>query len=101
MHLSAVFSIKTLHLLDSIAAAHNKIPALTEFGYNQIPDSSWWTKVFLPGIAPSSGRICPGLEKCRQKTIWQCRVLCTFSRISIRSDFKKMAGNGKFYLNSG
>lgn len=34
--------------LDSIATAHNKIPALTEFGYVGLPDSSWWTNVLLP-----------------------------------------------------
>jgi hypothetical protein len=37
-----------LSLLDSIATAHNKIPALTEFGYAGLPDSSWWTNVLLP-----------------------------------------------------
>src|SRR6202790_2783638 len=50
---NAVFSDffqKDLDMVDSIALTHDKIPALTEFGYNQVPDSSWWTKVFLPGI---------------------------------------------------
>lgn len=37
-----------LSMLDSIASAHNKIPALTEFGYNALPDSTWWTNVLLP-----------------------------------------------------
>jgi hypothetical protein len=37
---------KTLGLLDKIAADSNKIPALTEFGYNGLPDSTWWTQVF-------------------------------------------------------
>lgn len=36
-----------LTMLDSIAAGHNKIPAVTEFGYNGLPDSSWWTSTFL------------------------------------------------------
>ena len=36
-----------LTTLDSIAAAHSKIPALTEFGYNGLPDSNWWTSTFL------------------------------------------------------
>ena len=38
---------KTLATLEAIAKEKNKIPALTEFGYNGLPDSSWWTKVFL------------------------------------------------------
>lgn len=37
-----------LTTLDSIAAVHNKIPALTEFGYAKLPDSTWWTNVLLP-----------------------------------------------------
>ncbi len=37
-----------LATLDSIAFAHNKIPALTEFGYGSLPDSTWWTNVLLP-----------------------------------------------------
>lgn len=42
-----------LRLLDSISAVHKKIPALTEFGYHTIPDSSWWSNVFLPAISSS------------------------------------------------
>ena len=37
-----------LSMLDSISFAHNKIPALTEFGYANLPDSMWWTNVLLP-----------------------------------------------------
>jgi hypothetical protein len=37
-----------LGMLDSIAVDHNKIPALTEFGYGTLPDSTWWTNVLLP-----------------------------------------------------
>ncbi len=37
-----------LSMLDSIALSHNKIPALTEFGYVTLPDSTWWTNVLLP-----------------------------------------------------
>jgi hypothetical protein len=42
---------KTLSLLEKIAANHNKIPALTEFGYNGLPDSNWWTNIFLKTLA--------------------------------------------------
>jgi hypothetical protein len=41
-----------LTTLDSIATEHHKIPALTEFGYNGLKDSVWWTKTFLKAIAP-------------------------------------------------
>lgn len=46
----AAFFEKDLNMLDSIAILHHKIPALTEFGYNRVPDSNWWTHVFLPVI---------------------------------------------------
>ena len=39
-----------LTMLEKIAAGKNKIPALTEFGYNSIPDSTWWTQTFRKGI---------------------------------------------------
>ncbi|MES1159806.1 MAG: glycosyl hydrolase, partial [Bacteroidota bacterium] len=42
---------KTLTLLEGIAGAHDKIPALTEFGYNGLADSSWWTRTFLPTLS--------------------------------------------------
>jgi len=41
---------KTLGLLEKIAASRNKIPALTEFGFNGLPDSSWWTQTFLKAL---------------------------------------------------
>jgi hypothetical protein len=37
-----------LSMLDSIASAHNKIPALTEFGYGGLPDATWFTSTLLP-----------------------------------------------------
>lgn len=38
---------KMTTILEKIAADHHKIPALTEFGYNGLPDSLWWTRTFL------------------------------------------------------
>lgn len=37
---------KSLVTLEQIASTKNKIPALTEFGYVEIPDAGWWTNVF-------------------------------------------------------
>ena len=36
--------------LEGIAAARGKIPALTEFGYNNVPDASWWTGVLWKAL---------------------------------------------------
>ena len=41
---------QTLGTLESIALEKNKVPALTEFGYAGVPDSSWWSQVFLKAI---------------------------------------------------
>ncbi|HXL54719.1 MAG TPA: glycosyl hydrolase [Chitinophagaceae bacterium] len=41
-----------LAILDSVATEKNKIPALTEFGYNGLPDINWWTNTFLKAIEP-------------------------------------------------
>ena len=43
---------KMLTNLESIATEKNKIPALTEFGYNSVPDNTWWTNVLWKGIQP-------------------------------------------------
>ncbi len=39
-----------MRMLEKIATERNKIPALTEFGYNGLPDSTWWTRTFWKGI---------------------------------------------------
>ena len=41
---------KSLTLLEKIAQSKNKIPALTEFGYNTVSDANWWTNVFFKAI---------------------------------------------------
>ncbi len=37
-------------MLEEIAFEKNKIPALTEFGYGHVPDSTWWTNVFIKAL---------------------------------------------------
>ncbi|MEO8766675.1 MAG: glycosyl hydrolase, partial [Ginsengibacter sp.] len=39
-----------LKMLGEIANNNNKIPALTEFGYGQVPDSTWWTNVLFKAL---------------------------------------------------
>ncbi len=36
--------------IENIAAENNKIPALTEFGFNALPDSTWWTSVLWKAL---------------------------------------------------
>lgn len=39
-----------LQLLTEIAKEHKKLPALTEVGFEQIPDTTWWTVKLLPAL---------------------------------------------------
>lgn len=41
---------KSLSTLEGIAVEKNKLPALTEFGYNEVPDPVWWTHTLLKAI---------------------------------------------------
>jgi mannan endo-1,4-beta-mannosidase len=43
-----------LRWLVTTAEAHRKIPALTETGYERIPDSTWWTSSLLRAIKGDS-----------------------------------------------
>jgi len=40
-----------LTMIENIAAEKKKIPALTEFGYAQVHDSTWWTNVFYKALS--------------------------------------------------
>ena len=39
---------KSLRILTEVAKTHNKAMAVTETGYEAIPDSVWWTETLLP-----------------------------------------------------
>lgn len=39
-----------LKIVTEVAKEHHKVPALTEVGYEAIPDSTWWTGTLLPAI---------------------------------------------------
>ena len=39
---------RKMDILLPIARAHRKLPALTEVGFEAIPDATWWTKTLLP-----------------------------------------------------
>lgn len=41
---------KCQKILVETAEAHHKVPALTEFGFESIPQPDWWTNVFLKNL---------------------------------------------------
>jgi hypothetical protein len=41
---------RVLGIVTEAARQHGKLPALTEAGYEGIPDSTWWTTAFWPAI---------------------------------------------------
>ena len=95
------FFEKDLNLLDSIAAAHHKIPALTEFGYNGIPDESWWTKVFYPAIAPHQVAYALAWRNAGKKENGSSEFYVPFKGSLSAGDFKQMAGSGKILFEFG
>jgi len=95
------FFEKDLQLLDSIAAAHHKIPALTEFGYNGIPDESWWTKVFYPAIAPHQVAYALAWRNAGKKENGSSEFYVPFKGSLSAGDFKQMAGSGKILFEFG
>jgi len=41
---------RVLGIVTGVAAGHEKLPALTEAGFEGIPDSTWWTGTLWPAI---------------------------------------------------
>ncbi len=93
-----------LSMIDSIASAHNKIPALTEFGYNNLPDSTWWTNVLLPVLKThkaayalawrNAGKKNDGsaefyMPYLNQSSAYDFKIFCDDERILLQQDAAK------------
>ncbi|HEY4965606.1 MAG TPA: glycosyl hydrolase [Puia sp.] len=90
-----------LDMLDSIAAAHQKIPALTEFGYNEVPDSSWWTQVFFPAIANHQIVYALAWRNAGKKQNGYAEYYVPYPGAVSASDFKTMSLEGKVLFETG
>ena len=90
------FFNRDLDLIDSIAAAHHKIPALTEFGYNLVPDSTWWTKVFYPAVASHQIVYALAWRNADMK-----QYFAPYPGSASANDFKNMSVTGKILFESG
>ena len=95
------FFSKDLNLIDSIAMNHHKIPALTEFGYNEVPDSSWWTKVFFPTIASHQVVYALAWRNAGKKPSGHAEYYTAYPGAASASDFKKMFQSEKILFESG
>lgn len=76
-----------LSMLDNIASEQNKLPALTEFGYNGLPDSSWWTNTLLKAI---------GSHKIIYALAWRNAGCKTKAQCEFYVPYKGQASAGNF-----
>jgi hypothetical protein len=97
----ANFLDKDLRLIDSLSSAHRKIPALTEFGYSEIPDSSWWTKVFFPVIARHQIVYALAWRNAGKKQSGNAEYYVPYPGAVSASDFKKMSAYEKILFEEG
>ncbi len=97
----ASFLDKDLHLIDSLSSAHHKIPALTEFGFNEIPDSSWWTEVFFPTIAKHRVVYALAWRNAGKKQSGNAEYYVPYPGAVSASDFKKISTYGKILFEEG
>ncbi len=95
------FFNKDLTLIDSIAMARHKIPALTEFGYNEVPDSTWWTKVFLPTVTGHRIVYALAWRNAGRKSSGNAEFYVPYRDAASAPDFIKMAGSGLFLFENG
>jgi len=92
---------KDLALIDSISINHQKIPALTEFGYSEVPDSSWWTSVFLPVISSSQIVYALAWRNAGFQRQGNASYFVPYPQAPSAMDFKKMATSGRILFETG
>ena len=97
----AAFISRDLDLLDSVAASHQKIPALTEFGYNGIPYISWWTKVFFRAVASHQIVYALAWRNAGKKEAGNSEFYVPYLGAESAYDFKKMSATGKILFEAG
>jgi hypothetical protein len=95
------FFSRDLDMIDSMAISHHKIPALTEFGYNELPDSTWWTQVFFPTVATHQIVYALAWRNAGKKQTGNAEYYVPYSGSASASDFKKMSLSGKILFETG
>jgi len=82
---------KSLSMLEKMAAERNKIPALTEFGYNTVPDAYWWTNVFYKALEKHAVAYTLAWRNTGKKSIDDIEFYVPYKGQVSAADFKKFS----------
>ncbi len=81
--------------LEAIAREHQKIPALTEFGYGTVPDATWWTGTFLKGLAGHKISYALAWRNAGRKSASETEFYVPYKGQESAADFKLLYKSGK------
>ena len=87
-----------LSMLDSIASEHNKIPALTEFGYGGLPDATWFTSTLLPVLKAHKISYALAWRNAGSKQDGSTEFYLPYKGHSSADDFVKFCNDDKIWL---
>jgi hypothetical protein len=91
---------KSLSTLEKIASSKNKIPALTEFGYNMVPDATWWTDVFNKAIEKHAISYVLAWRNAGQKSKNEIEYYVPYTGQQSAADFKKFSQLKKIFFEN-
>jgi hypothetical protein len=82
---------KSLALLEKMATDKNKIPALTEFGYNTVPDATWWTNVFYKALQNHKIAYALAWRNAGKKSVNEMEFYVPYQGQTSATDFRKFS----------
>lgn len=91
---------KSLSIIEKIAASKNKIPALTEFGYNTVPDARWWTTVLIKAMAKHSIAYAVAWRNAGQKSKVETEFYVPYKGQISAADFKNFSLTDKMIFEN-
>ena len=95
------FFSRELDMMDSIAASHQKIPALTEFGYNEIAGQHLVDKSFLSDHRIPQIVYALAWRNAGKKQSGNAEYYVPYLGAVSAADFKKMSESGKILFETG
>lgn len=82
---------KSLSLIEKIAGSKNKIAALTEFGYNTLPDAQWWSGVLAKALEKHTIAYALAWRNAGQKSKNESEFYVPYKGQLSAADFKKFS----------